>query len=340
MRKVERLVNLVALLLDTHRPLTLDQVAELVPGYEATGESLRRMFERDKEELRALGVPVERGPVDNWGSEEGYFIDPKAYAMPRLDLAPDERAALALAARAWSGAAGEPAVLAGLAKLDLDPGAGPDAVRANLGGASPLLATLLEAVTSRKRIVFSYRPPGRERSERHVEPYALVHRRGTWYVVGHDADRDAVRSFRLSRIQSGVRMARTTGRGPEFEVPEWFDPGDVLPTAGEPDASPLAVVRAGEAAARLAELRGAKRDGDRGPDGRVTLRMPVVDRENFVAWAIGNHVEIVEPADLRDEARRRLGGLLAVVEGSAAPAGGERGRGERAGARRGTGAGR
>src|SRR6266540_3805769 len=161
MRKVERLVNLVALLLDTRRPLTLDQVAELVPGYEATGESLRRMFERDKEELRGLGVPVERGPVDAWGNEEGYFIDPKAYAMPRLDLAPDERAALALAARAWSGAAGEPAALAGLAKLDLDPGAGPDAVRANLGGASPLLASLLEAVTSRKRIRFSYRPPGR-----------------------------------------------------------------------------------------------------------------------------------------------------------------------------------
>src|SRR6266542_2651913 len=258
MRKVERLVNLVALLLDTHRPLTLDQVAELVPGYEATGESLRRMFERDKEELRGLGVPVERGPVDAWGNEEGYFIDPKAYAMPRLDLAPDERAALALAARAWSGAAGEPAALAGLAKLDLDPGAGPDAVRANLGG--------------------------------------------------------ALRSFRLSRVQSGVRMERPAGRGPEFDVPDWFDPSDVLPTAGEPDASPAASVRAGEAAARLAELRGAKPDGDPGPDGRITLRMPIVDREGFLAWAIGNGVEIVEPDDLRAEARRRLAALLALVE--------------------------
>ena len=100
MRKVERLVNLIALLLDTRRPLTLDQVAELVPGYEASGESLRRMFERDKEELRGLGVPVERAPIDAWGTEEGYFIDPEAYGMPELDLAPDERAALALAARA------------------------------------------------------------------------------------------------------------------------------------------------------------------------------------------------------------------------------------------------
>jgi proteasome accessory factor B len=318
MRKVERLVNLVALLLDTHRPLTLDQVAELVPGYEATGESLRRMFERDKEELRGLGVPVERGPIDPWGSEEGYFIDPRAYAMPRLDLAPDERAALALAARAWSGPAQDPSALSGLSKLDLDPGAGADALRANLDGASPVLATLIDAVTRRKRIVFTYRPPGRSPSERQVNPYALVHRRGTWYVAGHDSRRDALRSFRLSRIESGVRLAKPTGRGPEFEVPDWFDAGEVLPTAGEPDASPIATVRAGRAAARLAELRGAKPDGDEGPDGRVTLRMPIIDRDGFVDWAIGNGVEVVEPEEFRAQARRRLERLLAQVEGGSA----------------------
>jgi proteasome accessory factor B len=313
MRKVERLVNLVALLLDTHRPLTLDQVAELVPGYEATGESLRRMFERDKEDLRGLGVPVERGPIDPWGNEEGYFIDPTAYAMPRLDLAPDERAALALAARAWSGADSDPSALAGLSKLDLDPGAGPDALRANLDGSSPQLATLIEAVTTRKRIVFSYRPVARPPSDREVEPYALVHRRGTWYVAGHDTGRGALRSFRLSRIQSAVRMAKPTGRGPEFEVPDWFDASDVLPTAGEPDSSPIAIVRAGRAAARLAELRGAKPEGDPAPDGRVTLRMPIVERDGFVDWAIGNGVEVVEPEELREQARDRLTRLLDLV---------------------------
>src|SRR5919106_3991 len=175
MRKVERLVNLIALLLDTRRPLTLDQVAELVPGYEASGESLRRMFERDKEELRSLGVPVERAPIDAWGSEEGYFIDPEAYGMPDLDLA----------------------------------------------------------------------------------PYALVNRRGTWYVVGHDAGRDAQRSFRVSRIESDIRKLRPTSRGPDFEVPAGFDPGKLLPTAGEPEGAPMALVRAPRAAARLAELRGA-----------------------------------------------------------------------------------
>ena len=156
MRKVERLVNLIALLLDPAPDARPGGRAGA--GYDASGESLRRMFERDKEELRSLGVPVERAPIDAWGSEEGYFIDPEAYGMPELDLAPDERAALALAARAWSGATRDPAAVAGLAKLDLDPGAGPDALRANLDGASPLLAVLLEATSGRKQVVFSYRP--------------------------------------------------------------------------------------------------------------------------------------------------------------------------------------
>ncbi|SRR6266508_2023241 len=313
MRKVERLVNLIALLLDTRRPLTLDEVAELVPGYEASGESLRRMFERDKEELRGLGVPVDRAPIDAWGTEEGYFIDPRAYGMPKLDLAPDERAALALAARAWSGTGLDRAAVSGLAKLDLDPGAGPQPVQADLHGGSPLLASLLEAVTARKRITFTYRPPGRSASLRTLEPYALVHRRGTWYVVGHDADRDAQRSFRLSRIQSDVRRVRPGARGPDYEIPAGFDPGGVLPTAGETGGAPVALVRAGQPAARVAEVRGAEPVEPVADDGRVTLKLPVGDGDAFVAWAVGNAVEVVEPPELRAEALRRLHALAAKV---------------------------
>jgi proteasome accessory factor B len=313
MRKVERLVNLTALLLDTPRPLTLDEVAEMVPGYEASGESLRRMFERDKEELRGLGVPVERAAVDAWGNEEGYFIDPKAYGMPELDLDPDERAALALAARAWSGTGLDPAAVSGLAKLDLDADAGGEPVQADLAGGSPLVATLLEAVTNRKRIAFSYQPPGRDAAERHLEPYALVHQRGTWYVVGRDLDRDAQRSFRLSRIQSEVRRLRPTARGPDYDVPDGFDPGQALPTAGEHGGAEIALVRAGRSAARMAQLRGAEPVEPITPDGRVTLKLPVFERSGFVAWALGNDVEVVEPLDLRAEVARRLARLEELV---------------------------
>jgi proteasome accessory factor B len=313
MRKVERLVNLTALLLDTPRPLTLDEVAEMVPGYEASGESLRRMFERDKEELRGLGVPVERAAVDAWGNEEGYFIDPKAYGMPEVDLAPDERAALALAARAWSGAGLDPAAVSGLAKLDLDPDAAGEPVQADLAGGNPLVATLLEAGTNRKRIAFAYQPPGRDATERRLEPYALVHQRGTWYVVGRDLDRAAQRSFRLSRIQSEVRRLRPTARGADYEVPEDFDPGQALPTAGEHGGAEIALVRAGRSAARVAELRGAEPVEPITSDGRVTLKLPVFERSGFVAWALGNDVEVVEPTDLRAEVARRLARLQELV---------------------------
>src|SRR4029453_111500 len=303
MRKVERLVNLIALLLDTRRPLTLDQVAELVPGYDASGGSLRRMFGRGKGEVRGVGGPVERAPIDAWGSEEGYFIDPEAYGMPELDLAPDERAALALAARAWSGATRDPAG-----------GARPAALRATVGGAAPLLAVLLEATSGRKRVIFSYRPPGRDTAERRLDPYALVNRRGTWYVGGHAADRDALRSFRVWRIASDIRKARPTSRGADFEVPAGFDPGKVLPTAGEPEGAPMALVRGARATARLAPLRRAVATGPPGPDGLGTLRLPEGDRDGLLGGALVNGVEIVEPSDLRTEARRRLQALASMVE--------------------------
>src|ERR671923_163082 len=128
MRKVERLVNLIALLLDTRRPLTLDQVAELVPGYDASGESLRRMFERDKEELRGLGVPVERAAMDAWGSEEGYFIDPEAYGMPARHL---------VRGRPRPGP-GRAALLPALAHPLRRAQAAPDRARARLRGAGGL----------------------------------------------------------------------------------------------------------------------------------------------------------------------------------------------------------
>src|SRR5579859_4378874 len=98
MDKVERLTNIVALLLTTKRPLTLDEIADEVGGYPERGESRRAAFERDKKTLRAEGVALEVVPQPDGGS--AYRIDPEAYYLPPLDLTVDERVALNLAVAA------------------------------------------------------------------------------------------------------------------------------------------------------------------------------------------------------------------------------------------------
>ena len=100
MHKVERLVNLIALLLNTRRPLTVEEIRNTVPGYQQEDySSFKRMFERDKEELRSLGIPIERRFTDVWEVEEGYLISKDRYYLPELELTPDEMAALWIASQ-------------------------------------------------------------------------------------------------------------------------------------------------------------------------------------------------------------------------------------------------
>ncbi|MGH2687534.1 MAG: helix-turn-helix transcriptional regulator, partial [Actinomycetota bacterium] len=99
MRKAERLLNLVAMLLETSRPVTAQQIRETIPGYDqGNWETFKRMFERDKDELREMGIPLELVATDAWEVEEGYRIPKDRYYLPELRLEEDEMAALVLAA--------------------------------------------------------------------------------------------------------------------------------------------------------------------------------------------------------------------------------------------------
>ena len=223
MDRFERLTNLVAALLATGRPLRLDEITERVPGYPPEGESRRRQFERDKETLRELGVPVATVAVDAFSgpAESAYRIEPTEYYLPDLGLAPDEVAALVAAVaavRLEAGTAREAAWKLGGRPID--------------GEASPPLAALpvveglprlFEAYRRRAVATFRYRD-----EERRLEPWAIVFRRGHWYAVGLDRLRAARRSFRVDRIVGEVAV----GPAGAFERPEGFDPGEVL--ADEP----------------------------------------------------------------------------------------------------------
>ncbi|QNG18752.1 WYL domain-containing protein [Rhodococcus triatomae] len=221
--KIERLVNLVICLLSTRQFLTAEKIRESVAGYQdsPSDEAFSRMFERDKNELRDLGVPLETGPAARFSTVEGYRIDRDAYELPDIDLTSAESAAVAIAAALWQSpelaSAAQNAMLklraAGI-QLDPDTDAPVTAMPARTRGSEPALKSLLAAIDAGRAVRFRHRgAPNAEFTSRTVQPWGVVTRRGRWYLVGHDEDRDAVRTFRLSRIGDDV-----TPIGPEGAV--------------------------------------------------------------------------------------------------------------------------
>ena len=216
-RKTERLLNLVIALLSTRGYLTAAQIIEVVAGYEADGESARRMFERDKEELRELGVPLQTGTLSTWDDEPGYRIPRDAYALPDLHFQPDEAAAVGLAARLLSTAtlgeaAGRALVKLRAAGLDVEP---PPSFEPRADAGDPSFDALLAAVRGGLSVHFHYRTRGTgEPTERHVDIWGVVSWRGRWYAVGHDHARADARVFRLDRIVGKVRTGPAVKVGP------------------------------------------------------------------------------------------------------------------------------
>jgi proteasome accessory factor B len=293
--RLERLVNLTATLLDTRRPLTLDELAErLEPSYPLDKTPRRRAFERDKETLRDLGVPIVTEPVDGFGNEQGYRIRPDDYYLRDLGLTAEERAALHVAVsavRLESGAAQE-----GLRKLGGAEGTGAEPLAAL--PTTPALGELFEAVARRRPVEFGYRG-----ERRRLEPYGVVHRAGHWYVVGRDRDRDAPRAFRVDRMDD----AATLGAPRSFEPPAGTDPADYLrhdPLAwGEEPAVRARVLVDPARAAWVVDELGEEAVIERRPDGSVVVALDVVNREAFRSWVLEllDHGEVLEPHELRVE---------------------------------------
>lgn len=216
-KKTERLLNLVICLLHTRRYLTVQEIREAVPGYEQDSEeSFRRMFERDKEELRELGIPLETGTNSAAHDDEpGYRIARRDYELPDIHLEPDEAAALGLAARLWQSAPLARATGTALLKLraaGMEAPVAPAALEPRVGATEPAFESALRAVQDGRAVEFDYRTgAGKALQRRSVEPWGVVSWRGRWYLVGHDTERGAERVFRLSRIQGTVTAVGEPG---------------------------------------------------------------------------------------------------------------------------------
>lgn len=315
-RRTERLLNLVIALLATRSWLTKEQIRVAVPQYaecEST-EAFDRMFERDKDELRDLGVPLVTGGESAWfGDEQGYRIDREAYALPPISFTPAELAVLGLASRVWQQAslAGPAArALVKLKALGVDPAdASLVGVEPRVRTTEPAFAPLYAATRDRAPVQFSYRTGGTgEVAVRHVEPWQITSWHGHWYLVGHDRDRGEPRVFRLSRVQGRV----TTIGGPgSYEVPDDVDARSMVSGAVREQPERRARLRLAAGAGQALRLRA----GLRSPGTEETeVEVPFTDPDELaeeVLW-VGEGVVVLEPDDVRAAVVGRLEGAVAA----------------------------
>jgi proteasome accessory factor B len=313
MHPLERLVNLVALLLESATPLTFDRIREkLTEGYgHADAASAKRMFERDKDILRDIGVPIEVLSVDAWDVEQGYTIDKAQYYLPDIAFTPEEISALFVAVRSAGDPSAEDAVRKLLSTSD-------DGLLAGLGGApaggghDPNLVQAADAVAGQRRVRFAYRTSRGERSERTVDAFGLAVRDGHWYLVGLDRDRAEIRSFRLSRLAGAIQPAGEGSPPPEgFRAADHVQAGPWGP--GEPGTTATVAFSPEVAWWASRDVAGAEVVATR-DDGWVEVRIPWQPGESLASWVLsfGPEAEAVAPSELRTEV---VGSLEALALG-------------------------
>ncbi|NUQ93190.1 MAG: WYL domain-containing protein [Gemmatimonadaceae bacterium] len=341
-QKVQRWIDLLTTLLSHNFPLTFLDLARGVPQYLADGSvdrgepspTLKRMFERDKLELRSMGVPIET--IGEEGEEDtSYRLRPGDFYLPYLAVASqrgtlkpkkvdrhgyrslaeltfdaDELVAVAEgAARARQ--LGDPVL-----RADVDAAVRKLAVDLPLGAASAGDATyvrqprssgdpatfeaLSDALFRQKRVTFDYRSMGRdETARRAAEPYGLFFINGHWYLVGHDTERDALRNFRVSRM-GAVKVNAAREGTPDYSIPEGFSLREHARSRNAwelGDDQPLEAiveVRGTSGAARAAAELGEPVEGN--PDRRC---YEVRRRDVFARWLLsfaGELVPVAPPA--------------------------------------------
>ena len=317
-------MNLVFALLGTRQFVSAARIRTTVPGYDPPDgtsrgdEAFKRMFERDKAELREIGVPLETGRTSVWDTEDGYRIARTSYELPEITLTGEEAAAVGLALRLWQSAQLAGAAQGALVKLraagvDVDTGRALP-LQPRLDAGEPAFEPCYAAARDRRELAFDYSRPDEDAPvRRHVQPWGVVAWHGRWYLVGHDLDRQGTRVFRLSRVTG---TPRATGPEGAFEPPADLDLAAVVARTVGGGEEHLVVVRARPGGAvglrRRATPLGAAEDGDDRLEVRTTEPWALADE----LAAYGPEVVVEAPADVRQAVVDRLTRLAAMDGGA------------------------
>lgn len=308
-RKNERLVNLTIALLATKRYLTKNEIFRNIEGYEGSADAKERMFERDKDDLRKLGIQIEVGGLDPlFDDEAGYRIRPESYALSLRDLTPTQVTLLSLAAQAWQDAAFtdlSQQALRKLTSIGLDTDSSRLPVMApKLVGADENLRSALDALTSLTTIEFDYLNILGVAQKRQLQVYGVQARKSHWYLIGLDTEKSAIRNFRVDRIQGDVL---SIGKSQSYVIPPSFEITELEPAI----ETPLAVLQvrpgAGYQLRRMANTVETADDWD-------LLEVPIFDLDlitSLILWH-GEDVIVSSPPQLRGAVMNALEKLVKI----------------------------
>ena len=306
-RKSERLINLTIALLATKRYITKSEIFKSVEGYEGSAESKERMFERDKDDLRSLGIEIEVGSFDPlFNDEAGYRIKQESYQLDLGAITTLEVSLLSLAAKAWQGASLNDAAQRALVKLS---SLGFPLDEANLPGSIPSISNsefditvVTRAIAERQVLEFLYRGHDLSSESRRVVPIGLSTRSGFWYLTGVDQAVQEIRTFRFDRVLEGFNVHK----GPkDFEIPEGFEASQVF----EPDAASVAIIdiRKGKCISLRALATSTKSIGE-----WDQIQIPILDVKTLSALVLwhGEDAYVHAPEELRMQIVESLKALV------------------------------
>ena len=296
-RKSERLINLTIALLATKRFITKSEIFKTIEGYEGNAESKERMFERDKDDLRSLGIEIEVGSFDPlFNDEAGYRIKQERYQLDLGDITPLEISLLSLAARAWQGASLDDAAQRALVKLN---SLGIAVDEQNLPDTVPFfsesgidLPVITRAIAEHQILEFTYRNYDLSEEVRRIVPIGLSTRSTFWYFTGVDQDIEEIRTFRFDRVIGSFALKK----GPKnFETPENFNSKEIF--EGHTNLRAVVDIRHGKGRSLRALASSTESRGE-----WDQVQIPVLDMRTLASLILwhGDDVYVHSPIELRE----------------------------------------